>query len=100
MCVLITKPVENNDLSPSPNFECPVYGAEEEEYDEIPDEVSRFLEREENTIQSYKEPLEMINLGSEEDPKKVKIGALLHPDVKSRLVELLKEYMDIFSWSY
>ena len=58
------------------------------------------LEHEENTIQPYKEPLEVIHLRSEEDLKEVKIGALLHPDVKSRLIELLKEYMDIFSWSY
>ena len=73
---------------------------EEEEYDEIPKEVSRFLDAVESTIQPYKDPLETINLGSEEDPKEVKIGALLHPDVKSRLIELLKEYVDIFSWSY
>ena len=74
-----------------------MYGAEEEDYDEIPKEVSRLLEREENAIQPYKEPLEVINLGSEEDPKEVKIGALLNPDVKSRLIELLKEYVDIFA---
>ena len=24
----------------------------------------------------------------------------MHPDVKSRLIELLKEYVNIFSWSY
>ena len=42
----------------------------------------------------------MINLGSEKDPKEIKIGASLHPDVKRRLIELLKEYMDIFAWSY
>ena len=73
---------------------------EEEEYDKIPEEGSRLLEREEIVIQLYKEPLETINLGSEEDPKEVKIGASLHPDVKSGLIELLKEYMDIFAWSY
>ena len=39
-------------------------------------------------------------MGSKEDPKEVNIGALLHSNVKSRLVELLKEYVDIFSWSY
>ena len=77
-----------------------MYGAEEEDYDEIPEEVSRLLEHEENTIQPYKEPLEVINLGSGEDPKEVKIGASLHPDVKRRLIELLQEYMDIFAWSY
>ena len=74
--------------------------AEEEDYDEIREEVSRLLKREESSIHSYKEPLEVINLGSEEDPKEVKIGALLHPDVKSRLIEILKEYVDIFAWSY
>ena len=58
------------------------------------------LEREESSIQSYKEPLETIHLGSEEDPREVKIGALLHPDVKSKLIKLLKEYVDIFSWYY
>ena len=70
--------------------------AEEEDYDEILEEVSRLLEQEENTIQPYKEPLEVINLGSEEDLKEVKIRALLHPDVKRRLIELLKECVDIF----
>ena len=58
------------------------------------------LEREESTIQPYKDSLERINLGSEEDPKEVKIRALLHPGVKSSLIELLKEYVDIFAWSY
>ena len=100
MCRLINKLGEYNDPAPSPNFEYPVYGAEEEEYDEIPEEVSWVLECEESAIQPYKESLETINLGSEEDSKEVKIGALLHPDMKSRLIELLKEYMDIFSWSY
>ena len=100
MCKLIKKPVEYNEPAPSTNFECPLYGAEEEDYDEIPEEVSRLLEHEENSIQPYKEPLEVINLGSEEDSKEVKIGALLHCDVKSWLIELLKEYVDIFAWFY
>ena len=98
MCRLIKKPIEYNDLAPSPNFKCPVYGAEEEYYDDIPEEVSRLLECEENSIQAYKEPLEVINLGSKEDLKEVKIEALLHHDVKSRLTELLEEYVDIFAW--
>ena len=51
-----------------------MYVTEEEEFTEIPEEVFGFLEREKNTIQSYKEPLEVINLGSEEDPKKSRLG--------------------------
>ena len=42
----------------------------------------------------------MINLGSEDNKKEVKIGALLCPDVKKRMVELLREYVDVFSWFY
>ena len=71
MCRLINKPVENNDSAPSPNFEFLVYEAEEEELIEIPEEVTRLLEHEERTIQPYKEPLEVINLGSEEDKSRL-----------------------------
>ena len=85
---------------PSPNFEHSVFEAEEEEWDEIPEEVARQLENEEDTIQSYKEPLETVNLGSEENVKEVKIGALLSPQVKEQLISLLKEYVDVFAWSY
>lgn len=85
---------------PSPNFEFSVFEVEEESVKEIPDEISRLLEWEEETIQSYKEPVEVINLGSEEDRKEVKIGVLLVPTVKERMIELLREYVDVFSWSY
>ena len=51
----------------------------------------------ENAIQSHEESLETINLGSEEEPKEVKIGASLHPDVKNMLTKLLNEYLDIFA---
>lgn len=44
--------------------------------------------------------MEVVNLGSEEDRKEVKIGALFVPTVKERMIELLREYMDIFAWSY
>ena len=69
MCRLIHEPVENNDPMPPPNFEFPVYEAEEDELIEIPKEVTRLLEHEERTIQPYKELLEVINLGSEYDVK-------------------------------
>jgi len=84
----------------SPNFEFPVYEAEEEENEEIPDEISRLLEQEWRNIQPYGEALEVINLGTEEDKKDIKIGASLDPTVKKQIIELLKEYVDIFAWSY
>jgi hypothetical protein len=41
-----------------------------------------------------------VNLGTAEVKKEVKIGAALEASVKSRMVALLKEYVDIFAWSY
>src|SRR4051812_29914734 len=98
MCRLtINKPIEYNNPMPSPNFEFPVFEAEEKE---IPDEISRLLKHEERAILPHKEPLEKINLGSEEDKKEVTIGSLLDTDVNSKLTDLLKEYVDVFAWSY
>ncbi|XP_050889075.1 uncharacterized protein LOC127094261 [Lathyrus oleraceus] len=71
--------IKINNPMPSCNFEFPVYKAEEEEEENIPDEISRLLKNEEKTIQPFKEPMEVINLGSEEDRKEVKVGALLAP---------------------
>lgn len=68
MCRL-PKPIENNDIAPSPNFEYPVFEAEEEDWSDIPEEVTRQFEHGEDTIQLHKEPLEVINLGSEENKK-------------------------------
>ena len=85
---------------PSPNFEFPVFEAEEEEDEEIPEEISWLLRQEERSIQPYKEPLETVNLGSEEERKEVKVGALLSSAVKESLTELLEEFSDVFTWSY
>ncbi|GAU39398.1 hypothetical protein TSUD_397040 [Trifolium subterraneum] len=96
----INKPVEHNDPRPSPNFEFPVYEAVEEEDEEIPDEIRRLLDQEKRTIQPHKEVIELINLGSEEKRKEIKIGASLEASVKERVIVLLREYVDIFAWSY
>ena len=42
----------------------------------------------------------MIKLGTEADRKEVKIGANLEDSVKSRLVQMLHDYVEVFSWSY
>jgi len=92
----VNEPVEQDNLMLSPNFEFPVYEAEEEE-EAILDEISRLLEQERRTIQPYGEELEVINLGTKKDKKEVKIRASLGPTVKKQIIELLKEYVDIFA---
>ncbi|GAU37187.1 hypothetical protein TSUD_30520 [Trifolium subterraneum] len=96
----INKPVEHNDPRPSPNFEFPVYKAVEEEDEEIPDEIRRLLDQEKRIIQPHEEVIELINLGSEEEKKEIKIGASLEASVKERMIVLLREYVDIFARSY
>ena len=51
-------------------------------------------------IQPHEEQVEVVNLGIEEVRKEVKVGAALEASVKSRMLALLKEYVDIFAWSY
>ncbi|MCI83258.1 RNA-directed DNA polymerase (Reverse transcriptase), partial [Trifolium medium] len=67
---------------PAPNFEFPVYEATEEDDEEIPDEIRRLLDRERKTVQPHEEAIEIINLGSEEDKKEIRIGASLEMTVK------------------
>ncbi|KAI5385081.1 hypothetical protein KIW84_071903 [Lathyrus oleraceus] len=88
---LVPNPIEYNDPSPSPNFEFPVFEAEEESDEELSDELSRLLEQDEKTIQSFEEQIELVNLGSEDDVKEVKIGSRMCPDVKKGLIDLLRE---------
>ncbi|KAI5418318.1 hypothetical protein KIW84_042818 [Lathyrus oleraceus] len=96
----LIKPIEHNDPTPSPNFEFPVFEAKKDNVEEIPDEITRLLEHEEKIIQPHLENLETVNLGSEDCVKEVNIGALLGESVKKGLIELLREYVDVFAWSY
>ena len=87
---------------PFHDFDNPIYQAEEgdEEDCELPEELTRLLRQEENVIQPHQESIETINLGSEEDVKEVRIGVALEESVKKRLIEMLKEFVDVFAWSY
>ncbi|XP_039688680.1 uncharacterized protein [Medicago truncatula] len=96
----ISEPVERSDPMLPPNWEFPVYEAWVEEDEEIPNELRWMLEQERKAIQPHKEEIESINLGTEEDKKEIKIGTSLEASVKNRIIELLREYDDIFAWSY
>ena len=95
-------PIDNNFAIANYDFENPIYQAEDEgeEDCEVPGELARLLQQEERTIQSHEEPIEVVNLGTEEDKKEVKIGANLEDSVKKRLIQMLHDYVEIFAWSY
>jgi len=46
------------------------------------------------------EKIEVINLGSEEDRKEVKIGTSIKSSTRTELINLLQEYVGVFAWSY
>ena len=48
----------------------------------------------------HQEITKVINLGIEEERKKVKIGTTLSPATRKELINLLQDYSDIFTWSY
>ena len=97
---MVSNPIEYNDPSLSPNFEFPLFEAEEESDEEMYDELSRLLDHEGKAIQSFEEQIQLVNLGSEDDVKEVKIGSRLCPNVKKVLIDLLREYSNMFAWSY
>jgi len=101
MCRLnIPEPVEHVSPMLPPNFEFPIYEAMVEEEEEIPDEIRWMLEQERKAIQPHQEKIELVNLGTEEEKKEIKIGASLDANIKKRVMELLREFAEVFAWSY
>lgn len=83
-------------------FNNPVFHANEdgEEDCELPEELARLLRQESKVIQPHEGSVEVINLGTEEDPKGVRVGSSLRENIKEKLIKLLREFMDVFAWSY
>ncbi|RDX93092.1 hypothetical protein CR513_24685, partial [Mucuna pruriens] len=73
---------------------------EEETEEEALNELERLLEQERPKLQSGTKELEIINLDKGGETREIHIGKLILSDFKQRLTELLKEYEDIFAWSY
>ncbi|RDY11603.1 hypothetical protein CR513_03703, partial [Mucuna pruriens] len=63
-------------------------------------EMERLLEQERPELQSGTKELETVNLDKEEEKREIRVGKQMSPGLKQRLVELLREYVDIFAWSY
>ncbi|KAI5422238.1 hypothetical protein KIW84_045633 [Lathyrus oleraceus] len=92
----------NSSVMAQYDFDNPIYQAEEESEEdcELPAELARLLKQEERVIQPHQEELETINLGTEDAKREIKIGAALEDSVKRRLIEMLREYVEVFAWSY
>ena len=44
--------------------------------------------------------IDLIDFETLDQPKEIRIGSSLSHDERSRLIDLLKSYLDVFAWSY
>src|SRR3954464_6100049 len=86
-------PVNNDSAIARHDFENPIYQTEDESEEdcEVPRELARLLEQEDKAIQPHEEPIEVINLGSNEEKKEVKIGAERQAKTDSNAARLRRD---------
>jgi len=75
----------------------------EDDYEDDPEpspELMRLVEQESKKVKPHQEDVETLNLGEEDEKKEVKIGTSMKREVKQKLCALLKEFRDVFAWSY
>ena len=84
-----------------PDFNEFIIAVEEEEKDESSiREFTKLIEQHEQVWEPAKEELETINVGNEENRKELKIGTLIAQTEREDLITLLRDYVDVFAWSY
>uniref|UniRef100_A0A2N9GQI9 Uncharacterized protein n=1 Tax=Fagus sylvatica TaxID=28930 RepID=A0A2N9GQI9_FAGSY len=68
---------------------------------ELPSDILEALERQDEGSKPNIEELEIVNLANEgEEPREVKIGTRCAAEQKEALIALLREFHEIFAWSY
>ena len=67
---------------------------------EISKETFNNEELKQGHVEPIKEETKSVNLGTNDEPKMVKIGNTLTSSEKDALVTLLKEFKEVFAWSY
>ena len=74
---------------------------EKEDWDE--DNIMEFTKLLEQLEQTWKlaiEDLVIVNMGDNQLRKKLKAGTLVTLDQKTEIIALLREYTDVFFWSF
>ncbi|PKI41313.1 hypothetical protein CRG98_038299, partial [Punica granatum] len=87
------------------HYEClgepgPIYFGEGLDEDSLVPEIEESLYRLEDRQLTSLEPTEEINVGTEEEPRILKIGTSLNPTQRVRMIDFLSRYQEVFAWSY
>ena len=96
---------DHKDSYPDLDFERSSYVNKTEfeediEESDLPSEMLRLLTMEDKQILLHQEVTKLVNLGTDDEKKEVKIGSSLDSSAKKEITALLREYVDIFAWSY
>ena len=66
----------------------------------LPPELERMVTHEDQEMGPHQEETELVDLGIGSGKKEVKIGTGITAPFREELIILLKDYQDIFAWSY
>ncbi|PKI35767.1 hypothetical protein CRG98_043842, partial [Punica granatum] len=78
----------------------PIYFGEGLDEDNLVPEIEESLRRLKDRQLTSLEPTEEINVGTEEEPRVLKIGTSLDPTQRVRMIDFLTRYQEVFAWSY
>ena len=67
---------------------------------DLPPKMLRLLTMEDKQILPHQKVTKLINLGINDEKNEVKISSSLDSPAKKEIKDLLKEYANIFAWSY
>ena len=67
-------------------------------FEDLPTEFKHLIEKS-PTYEVIEETLS-VNLNDENNPKIVQIGTTLNKEESEKMIDLLKEFQDVFAWSY
>ena len=68
--------------------------------DPLSDQSNFDSDSEERKVTPISGSIELVDFGTPDQPKELKIGTFLSPEERSRLIDLLRSYLDVFAWSY
>ena len=66
----------------------------------LPSELEKIVAHEDQEMGPHQEETELVDLGTGSGKREVKIGMGMTAPICEELIALLKDYQDIFAWSY
>ena len=69
-------------------------------YDPLDDQSECDFDIKDRKVTPITGSMELIDFGTPDQPREIRIDSSISPDERSRLIDLLRSYLDVFVWSY